>query len=48
MSSTEKFRQEFYEELQKALREFKDAEQKRSRIQEVAAWLFDTSHITVQ
>ena len=44
----EKFRQEFYEELQKALREFKDAEQKRSRIQEVAAWLFGTSHIKVQ
>jgi len=44
----EKFRQEFYEELQKALREFKDAEEKRSRIQEVAAWLFDTSHIKVQ
>jgi len=44
----EKFRQQFYEELQKALREFKNAEEKRSRIQEVAAWLFDTSHIKVQ
>lgn len=44
----EKFRQDFYEELQKALREFKDAEEKRSRIQEVAAWLFDTGHINVQ
>jgi energy-coupling factor transporter ATP-binding protein EcfA2 len=44
----EKFRQEFHGELQKALREFTDAEQKRSRIQEVAAWLFDTNHIKVQ
>jgi len=44
----ERFRQKFYEELYKALGEFKDAERKRARIQEVAAWLFDTSHINIQ
>ena len=44
----EKFRQEFYGELQKALRRLPDEGPKRSRIQEVAAWLFDTSHIKVQ
>ena len=44
----EQFRHELYGDLQKALPEFDDPQKKRARLQEVAGWLFDTSHISIE
>lgn len=44
----EKFRHELYGDLQKALPEFDDPQKKRERLQEVAGWLYDTSHISIE
>jgi hypothetical protein len=44
----EKFRHELYGDLQKALPEFDDPQMKRERLQEVAGWLYDTSHISIE
>jgi ABC-type lipoprotein export system ATPase subunit len=44
----EQFRRDLYEDLQRALPEFHDAHEKRARMQEIAAWLYDTTHITIQ
>ena len=44
----EQFRNELYGDLKKALPEFDDPQEKRARLQEVAGWLYDTSHICIE
>jgi hypothetical protein len=44
----EQFRNQLYDELQKALPDFSNPQQKRQRLQEIAGWLYDTSHISIE
>lgn len=44
----EQFRHSLYDELQKALPAFDDPQEKRARMQEIASWLYDTSHISIE
>ena len=44
----EQFRRDLYGDLQKSLPEFDTPQEKSARVQEIASWLYGTSHITVQ
>jgi hypothetical protein len=44
----EQFRHSLYDELQRALPAFDDPQERRARLQEIASWLYDTSHISIE
>jgi hypothetical protein len=44
----ENFRRDLYGEIKKSLRETQDAVERHRRLQEVATWLHDTSHISME
>lgn len=44
----DQFRTALYEELNKALPSFANPQEKRARLQNIAGWMYDTSHISIE